>query len=119
LLARKVLQRQTIGYKNHPQLDRFKAYLQPVAVINCYLYYVYEEAVRRGYNFDAGKLGAKQRCSKIPVTDRQLRYELNYLKTKLKLSDVKRYQEILAVKKPKARPLFKIVEGGIEVCERR
>jgi hypothetical protein len=56
---------------------------------------------------------------KIPVTDRQLRYELNCLKTKLKLSDVKRYQEILAVKKPKARPLFKIVEGGIEVCERR
>jgi len=40
LLACKVLQHQTMGYKNHPQLDRFKAYLQSVTVIDCYLYFI-------------------------------------------------------------------------------
>ena len=119
LLARKVLQDRTMGYKNHPQLDRFKAKLQPVAAIDCYLYYVYEEANRRGYCFDMSKLGRKQRCPKIPVTEGQLAYELEHLKTKLGLRDPAQYQKICAVLKPKAHPLFKVVAGGIEAWERR
>lgn len=118
LLARKVLQDQTRGYKNHPQLERFKVHLHPVAVVDCYLWYVYEEAVRRGYHFNAGKLGPKQGCSKMPVTEGQLRYELNHLKTKLKLRDPAQYQKICAVKQPTAHPLFKVVTGGIESWER-
>jgi hypothetical protein len=119
LLARKVLQDQTKGYKNHPQVDRFYAHLQPTVAIDCYLWYVYEEAVRRGYHFDVGKIGPKQRCSKIPVSDRQLKYELNHLKTKLRLRDLSRYKKILAVKKPRAHPLFKEAKGGIESWERK
>lgn len=119
LLARKVLQQKTNGYKNHPQLNRFKANSQPVAKIDCYLRHVYDESVRRGYHFDGSKLGPKRRCSKIPVTEGQLTYELNHLKTKLKIRDLARYQKILAVKIPKAHLLFKIVEGGIESWEKR
>jgi len=119
LLARKVLQYQTNSYKNHPQLDRFKATLQPVAAIDFYLHYVYREAVRRGYHFDISKLGPRQRFSKIPVTDGQLKHELNHLKMKLKLRNMPRYHQILAVKMPKSHPLFKVVAGGIESWERR
>ncbi|MCX5846404.1 MAG: pyrimidine dimer DNA glycosylase/endonuclease V [Deltaproteobacteria bacterium] len=119
LLARKVLQEQTIGYKNHPQLDRFKVHLQPLAAIECYLRYVYKEAVKRGYRFDSDKLGPGQRCSKIPVTEGQLEYELNHLKTKLKLRDPAQYQKICAVLKPEAHPIFRVVEGGIESWEKR
>ena len=119
LLARKVLQHETKGYKNHPQLYRFNAHLQPRVAIDCYLRYVYEEAVKRGYHFDAGKIGHKQPCPKIPLTKGQLRYELNHLKTKLKLRDPARYKKILAVKKPRAHPLFKMIAGGIEMWEKK
>jgi hypothetical protein len=119
LLARKVLQHLTKGYKNHPQLDRFNDHLQPTVAIDCYLWYVYEEAVRRGYHFNVDKISAKQRCSKISVSDRQLKYELNHLKTKLKLRDPARYKRILAVKKPRAHPLFKVITGGIESWEKK
>ena len=119
LLARKVLQHQTKGYKNHPQLYRFNAHLQPIVAIDCYLRYVCEEAVKRGYHFDAAKIGCKQQCPRIPLTNGQLRYELNHLKTKLKLRDPARYKKILAVKKPRAHPLFKIIAGGIETWEKK
>jgi hypothetical protein len=119
LLARKVLQCQIRGYKDHPQLDRFNANLQPTVAIDCYLQHVYEEAVRRGYHFDMAKIGPKQRCSKIPVTDRQLKYELNHLKTKLKLRDPARYKKILALKKSRPHPLFQVIAGGVESWERK
>jgi len=37
LLARKVLENKTKGYKNHPQLYRFKQQDNPVEIINSYL----------------------------------------------------------------------------------
>jgi Pyrimidine dimer DNA glycosylase len=119
LLARKVLQHRTKGYKHHPQLDRFNAHLQPTAAIDCYLRYVHEEAGRRGYHFDIAKIGSKRRCSKIPVTDRQLKHELNHLKAKLKSRDAARYKNILTVKKSRPHPLFKVIAGGIESWERK
>lgn len=56
LLARKVLRGETRGYRNHPQLDRFRG---PNAVdrIDEYLHHIVDEAMRRGYNFDRSKLG--------------------------------------------------------------
>ncbi len=119
LLARQVLQKQTTGYKNHPQLKRFRLEVRPMIAIDCYLWYIHKEAVKRGYQFDAGKLSQRQRCLRIPVTEGQLKYELMHLKTKLKLRDPARYKKILALKKPKAHPLFKEIEGGIESWERR
>ena len=37
LLARAVLHEQTRGYRNHPQLERFKAHAQPKRAIDAYL----------------------------------------------------------------------------------
>lgn len=50
LLAKKVLEAKTRGYRNHPQLERFKTSKNPIAYINAYLYQVFLEAKRRGYN---------------------------------------------------------------------
>ena len=118
LLARKVLQGATRGYRNHAQLIRFKAQANPLAAIESYLWGVYEESARRGYCFDRGKLDAKPRCAKITVTDGQMRYELEHLKRKLKKRDAARYRSIAALKEPRAHPLFRIVQGDVESWER-
>lgn len=57
LLARQVLRGRTKGYRNHPQLERFRAHPSPLSAINAYLQSVYGEAQARGYAFDKRKLG--------------------------------------------------------------
>ena len=52
LLAQKVLQGRTRGYRNHPQLDRFKSLELPLAGIGAYLVGLIDEADRRGYQFN-------------------------------------------------------------------
>jgi len=84
LLARKVLLRRTKGYRDHPQLERFKAQPDPVAAIDTYLLGVFKEAKRRGYHFDRNKLAGHAFRKKIGVTDGQLRYEMDHLRKKLK-----------------------------------
>lgn len=56
LLAQKVLRGETGGYKNHPQLIRFKLSADPPAAIAQYLRAIYAEAVNRGYSFNAEKI---------------------------------------------------------------
>src|SRR5512136_1538149 len=78
LLARKVLQGTTKGYRNHPQLDRFKEQADPVGLMDAYLLAVHEEATKRGYIFKREKLGTPISDYQLTVTDGQLRYELSH-----------------------------------------
>jgi hypothetical protein len=55
LLAKNVLEENTKGYTNHPQLIRFKSSQNPLAYINLYLSTIFEEASLREYNFDKSK----------------------------------------------------------------
>ena len=57
LLAQKVLQGGTRGYRHHPQLQRFRLQPHPVAAVAVYLFAVWVEAERRGYHFDRYKVG--------------------------------------------------------------
>ena len=86
LLARRVLEGNTKGYANHPQLYRFKSSENPLAAIETYLHYVLEESKRRGFEFDDGKIRSNivDKSIKIPVAQGQLDYELKLLKFKLK-----------------------------------
>ena len=118
LLARAVLKKQTQGYRHHPQVERFQNCSKPIAAIDRYLWSVYEESKKRGYHFDAGKLGRKANCSTLLVTAGQLQYEWEHLKAKLKVRDQVQYQKIGAVMKPKPHPLFKVNAGGTEPWER-
>ena len=117
LLAQKVLRGKTKGYKNHPQLIRFKQHRNPVGAIATYLTAVYDEAKKREYNFDRSKIEKKRIRSKILVTSGQLLYEMKHLKKKLRLRDPAAYKKIKTVKVPEPHPLFRIVEGPVEEWE--
>lgn len=117
LLAKNVLQNKTKGYKHHPQLDRFKKSKEPVAAINLYLGYVYEEAVKRGYNFDKKKFSRNNKRMKLKVTTGQIDYEVKHLLKKLKIRDPKKFKELGSIKVFEPHPLFKITPGKIEKWE--
>jgi len=51
LLAKNVLEGKTVGYRNHPQLERFKNSKNPLDAINQYLSNIYDESVDRHFNF--------------------------------------------------------------------
>lgn len=84
LLAQNVLLGNTVGYRNHPQLDRFKKTIEPVQSICNYLHTLCDEADRRGYKFSRSKIVNRfMTIEKIPVTIGQLDYEFNFLKQKV------------------------------------
>ena len=83
LLAQAVLSGKTTGYKNHPQLQRFKKHPRPNEAIAVYLLFVWKESERRGYHFDLKKIGTKKTKKKIRVTQGQLQYESKWLCQKL------------------------------------
>lgn len=117
LLAQKVLSGKTKGYKNHPQLNRFKDTPNPLGAIATYLRHVVDEAERRGYNFDRSKIVNRRFMGQLPVNSGQLDYEFQHLLVKLKTRAPERYEEISATAKVKLHPLFKKVRGGIEDWE--
>src|SRR5690348_10833963 len=120
LLAQAVLAGKTKGYKHHPQLQRFKGCRNPRAAIATYLREVQAEAARRGYSFDAKKIGrGKVRTKSLKVTRGQLEYEWKHLRRKLKVRDPKRYSGSAAVKVPKPHMLFKTIRGDIADWEIR
>lgn len=116
LLAKKVLEGNTRGYKNHPQLRRFYDSKDPIASINFYLEHIHKEALRRNYNFDAEKFTPVCCDQLIPVTEGQLKYELKHLKKKtgMRSPDHKIDTGIAMV-----HPLFKVVKGPVEDWEIR
>jgi hypothetical protein len=118
LLAQKVLRGNTKGYRHHPQLLRFAGQKNPPAALAAYLAAVREEAVHRGYNFDASKIGRRRFRGKLTETRGQLLYEWRHLKRKLKKRDVKRYRNYFPVKLPATHPLFKIVSGKVRDWEK-
>jgi hypothetical protein len=117
LLAKHVLEGRTKGYRNHPQLDRFKKAQNPLELINQYLSEVYHEATVRNYNFDKEKIDWSFKKSKIPVTDGQMRYEVSHLMHKLETRDMDKFQALKSVEKFEPHPIFDIVPGEIEGWE--
>ncbi|MGQ9816849.1 MAG: pyrimidine dimer DNA glycosylase/endonuclease V [bacterium] len=119
LLAQKVLLGKTRGYKNHPQIIRFKNTKDPIGTISRYLFEVVKEARRRGYNFDVNKLlkiDVKIE-EKIPVTKGQIEYEFKLLKNKLKKRDRKKCRNLNCPPRIKINRIFKRINGGIEKWE--
>ena len=118
LLAQKVLQGGTRGYRHHPQLRRFLATPRPADALAAYLAGVHEEAVCRGYRFDAAKIGRGRFRGVIEETQGQLLYEWEHLRRKLAQRDAARWDESKAVKVPAHHPLFRIVAGEVRDWEK-
>lgn len=117
LLAKHVLEGKTKGYKNHPQLNRFKKSKNPGEAINQYLGDIYAEASARGYNFDKKKINWNFKRNKLTVTTKQLDYETVHLLAKLKKRDLGKYNELRSQKSIATHPIFKLSEGEIEEWE--
>jgi pyrimidine dimer DNA glycosylase len=118
LLARQVLRGRTEGYRQHPQLQRFRLCTSPRSAINQYLAEVHAEASVRGYCFDRSKLARHATIPPIPATDGQLRYEWRWLLSKLRHRSPEIYHRYAADSVPAAHPLFRITPGPVAEWER-
>ena len=118
LLAQKVLAGATKGYRHHPQLVRFQAHAEPTAAIAAFLAAIADEAVKRGYRFDATKIPAQRAADPIVETRGQLLYEWEHLRTKLRLRSPEQYRRFRGVKSPDPHPLFHIIPGEIRAWEK-
>ena len=116
LLAQRVLEGLTVGYRAHPQLDRFRRAANPVAAIGRFLAALYEEASIRGYRFDRSRIHADLPVQTLAVTEGQLLYEQLLLRSKLSTrAPGALFPELVS---PRAHPLFDVVAGPIEPWER-
>ena len=111
LLAKHVLERKTKGYKNHPQLIRFKNSRKPVGNINFYLSVLYNESMQRQYVFDKSKVNWRCSNGELTVTDGQLAYEFKHLLTKLKARDPTRYKLLKKTAAIEPHPLLRLLAG--------
>ena len=119
LLAQAVLAGQTRGYRNHPQLERFREHENPRGCIALYLHHVADEAEQRGYHFDRVKLPPRTDEHVLAVSDEQLRYEWTHLRTKLQTRDPSRHARMSSTCVAEPHPLFVVVKGPIAAWERR
>ncbi len=115
LLAKHVLEGKTKGYKNHPQLNRFKEI--GLDAINQYLSIVYLDSVSREYKFDKNKINWNFEPKKITVTNGQIDYEVKHLLSKLSVRDITKYNELKSNTDFEIHPIFEVVDGGIEDWE--
>ena len=118
LLAQKVLAGRTRGYRNHPQLQRFRAHRQPEKAIAAYLWGVVDEAEARGYSFDASRIAMPRAGIRLPAATGQIRYEWQHLMRKLELRAPEVAQGNAAVKTPLAHPVFRVTKGPVADWER-
>ena len=120
LLAQKVLVGKTKGYKNHPQLERFKKHKDPLKAISFYLYEVFKEAFKRGYSFNKDKIMTMGHAlgKSAMITRGQLDYEFGHLLAKLEVRDPARFEANRTVTKILEHPLFRPTQGGVADWER-
>ena len=113
LLAQKVLKGKTQGYRNHPQLNRFKKTRDPIAAIGKYLYHIHKESLKRDYKFDLKKISDYRSRMKINVSSGQVEFEIQHLLKKLKSRDRSLYLKIQILTELDVHPIFRVVHGKI------
>jgi hypothetical protein len=118
LLAKNVLEDKTKGYKNHPQLNRFKTAQNPINAINFYLKSVWIEAKNRNFNFDKSKFEPIEEIKQIDVSIGQINFEKKHLLNKLKIRDKQKYDEFNNELDVDIHPLFNCINGEIELWEK-
>lgn len=138
LLAQKVLTGTTRGYRNHPQLERFRAgsalageaagavgrlgdvaWPWPGDRVVAFLHDLADEAAARGYAYDRSRImGSRPAVERVPVTDGQVAYEWAFLRAKLAV----RSPDVLArwadVAVADVHPLFTVVPGPVAPWEK-
>lgn len=118
LLAQKVIEGSTKGYRHHPQLKRFLIFKdKAIERIGSYLTPVVNAANNRNYKFDKSKIIFPwYETDRLTVTRGQLSYEFAHLLKKVQARDPKWYERIKD-QVPYANPLFTVIDGNIEPWE--
>jgi hypothetical protein len=119
LLAQKVLGGGTRGYRNHPQLIRFRSQPKPLHAMAAFLRGIADEARSRGYRFDVSKIRRSEPVPRIVETDGQLLYEWRHLRAKLRVRAPALYRRSGRISRPESHPLFRIVSGAVQDWEKR
>lgn len=119
LLAQKVLLGETRGWRNHPQLDRFKTHGAPLHAVGHYLAEVYAESQRRGYSYNYSKiLHPDDSVDRIGLNKGQLEYEFKLLQERLVERQPDKHRENLNVASVTPHPLFIVRPGPPEPWEK-
>jgi hypothetical protein len=118
LLAQAVLRGETRGYRNHPQLDRFKNQPEPLVAMSIYLEAIHAEAEVRGYSFDKNKIRSAPGHVMLAVTSGQIAFEWVHLLAKLNARNPAIYLKWKDMAMPLPHPLFEVRVGDVEVWER-
>lgn len=118
LLARAVLGGRTRGYRDHPQLERFRAHSAPRSAISSYLQGIHAEAVSRGYSFDRTKVGRARTQASVLVTEGQVQYEWAHLLQKLAVRNPALHEQWRTIRVPDCHPMFRVQPGAVELWER-
>jgi len=113
LLAKKVLEGETRGYRNHPELERFKEHREPQRAINAYLCEIWKEAKRRNYDFDKSKFVPTGLKERIPIDPKRVSFEFGHLLKKLKMRSPEKYREIRALRGIEVNPVFEVSDKGV------
>ena len=118
LLARAVLGGRTRGYRQHPQLERFRSQRSPRLAINAYLAVVHAEASSRDYAFDRSKIGPLRPIPRIAVPSGQVDHEWAHLLAKLAVRNPRLREQWGTLERPSCHPLFYSRRGALASWER-
>ena len=119
LLAQKVLLGETKGWRNHPQMNRFRDHPEPLKAIGFYLVEIYYESQRRDYNYNYSKvLDPTDSIEKIPINQGQIEYEYKILMERLETRSPKKHKENLKTGTLIPHPLFTTRMGPPESWEK-
>ena len=77
-----------------------------------------EEAITRGYRFDATRIALSGPAGRIDVSAGQIAFEWVHLMKKLARRAPVLRERWDSVKTPRPHPLFRVVEGGVADWER-
>jgi hypothetical protein len=119
LLAQKVLAGGTRGYRQHPQLHRFRECDDPCGAIASYLAAVAGEAGRRGYRFEVSRIDRAPALLSLDATVGQLAFEWTHLIAKLTVRSPAALPDPSESGVIQAHPIFRIVEGPPADWERQ
>lgn len=115
LLAQKVLRGLTTGYRNHPQLERFRTLEDPVTGIATWLAALADAADARGYRFDRTRIVVPAGGNRLTLTEGQLDLEWEHLRAKIVARDPAWVDRLTA---PRPHPMFDLVPGPVAPWER-
>ncbi|MCK2027263.1 pyrimidine dimer DNA glycosylase/endonuclease V [Microbacterium sp. SSW1-47] len=119
LLAQAVLAGTTKGYREHPQLARFREAPEPSTAVSAYLRGLADEADARGYRFDRSRIRTLgTTVPPLEVTTGQLDLEWRHLRAKLAARSPDRLALHAHTHRPAPHPLFVVVEGPVASWER-